>query len=248
MSDDELEKFEVWLRDVQGYDPAALSPEELALWRADHAQVMANPTPKVGLMKLRAQPGDHLYAVAIRDGAELWLTLWVRRDARGDVYVLIPRGVSGWDPHTSYHRDGTFHSKSFGKEIGQSESRQPLNKDFKGTEHLGAYAGHGKSIGAVCSPDDFTGVIEVEPGTLTGRNGWVAVDLVEPNCEPLDMGFTGKVTHQRIFDEAFPSLVIRVGIHDRLSTKIAQLANRLSSLTGREAAVLAQMLREKWSL
>jgi hypothetical protein len=44
------------------------------------------------------------------------------------------------------------------------------------TEHLGIYAGHGKSIGAICNSSDFSGVVEVEPGVLGPRNGWVAVD------------------------------------------------------------------------
>jgi hypothetical protein len=197
--------------DVQGYELAALGPDELAMWRSVHAQIMANPTPKVGLRNLRAGPGGHLYAVAIRDGADLWLTLWVRRAARGDVYVLVPRAINEWHPHVSYHHRGEFHSKSFGTKLGGSQKRQPPNKNFKGTEHLGVYAGHGKSIGAVCNPDDFTGVIEVEPGILTGQKGWVAVDLIEPNCEPMDLSFRGTVTHNRVFNEAFPALVIRVG-------------------------------------
>ena len=52
---------------------------------------------------------------------------------------------------------------------------------FKGSEHLGMYAGHGtKSIGAVFDPAAFAGVVIVAPGILGLRHGVVAIDLVEP--------------------------------------------------------------------
>ena len=35
-------------------------------------------------MKLRAVPGEHRYAVAVREGSDLWLTLWVRRSREGE--------------------------------------------------------------------------------------------------------------------------------------------------------------------
>jgi hypothetical protein len=212
-AEDDLQIFDVWLKEIQGIDQAMLGPDELAAWQSIHADVMAKSaaTPKVGLMKLRARPGENLYAVAIREGSELWLTLWVRRSSMGDVFVMIPRGERSWDPHLSYHQDSTVHSKSFGQKIGPGEKRQPLNDDFRGTEHLGIFAGHGKSIGAVCNPSDFSGVVEIGPGVLGPRNGWVAVDLVEPDREPMDLTFSGNVVKQVNFSDVFPSLVIRVG-------------------------------------
>jgi hypothetical protein len=213
--EDDLQNFEVWLKEIQGFDPTTLSAEDLAEWRFVHTEVMERSaaTPKVGLMKLQPRLGQSLYGVAIRDCAKLWLTLWVRRGRQGDIYVMIPRGDRSWDPHTSYHRDGNFHSKSFGKKLGQSVKRQPLDESFKGTEHIGIFVGHGKSIGAICNPDDFTGVVEVESGILGPRNGWVAVDLIQQNCEPMDLSFTGRVLKQAIFTDPTPSLVIRIGSH-----------------------------------
>ena len=32
--------------------------------------------------------------------------------AEGDVYIFQPRADRGWNPHTSYDRDGTLHMKS----------------------------------------------------------------------------------------------------------------------------------------
>lgn len=212
-ADDDLEKFDVWLKEIQGIDPSILNEQELADWRSIHTDVMvkSRATPKVGLMKLRTLLGEKIYAVAIRDDQNLWLTLWVRRSAKGDVFVMIPRGDRSWDPHLSYHRDGSMHSKSFGQKMGATQKRQPLDENFKGTEHLGMSVGHGKSIGAVCNPADFAGVVEVEPGILGPRKGWVAIDLVHPDCEPMDLSFSGKVVREAIFDHAAPPLVIRVG-------------------------------------
>ena len=76
------------------------------------------PTPKVGLMKLQSLPGEHRYAVAIREGSELWLTLWVRRSPKGEFFVMVPRADRGWDPHNSYHLDGTFHGKCAHRSAG----------------------------------------------------------------------------------------------------------------------------------
>jgi hypothetical protein len=30
--------------------------------------------------------------MAVREGSDLWLTLWVRRSWRGEFFVMVPRG------------------------------------------------------------------------------------------------------------------------------------------------------------
>jgi hypothetical protein len=50
---------------------------------------------------------------------------------------------------------------------------------------------------------------EVPPGVLKPRDGFVAVDLVEPGCEPLDL--FNPVTQTQAFKETVPWIVIRVG-------------------------------------
>ena len=161
-------------------------------------------------MKLRAlKPGEHRYAVAVRDSG-FWLTLWVRRSPKGEFFVMVPRADRGWDPHTSYHVDGTFHAKSHGRKFGQPQKRQSLTGTFRGTEHLGAYAGHGpKTVGAICDPAAFSGVVEVPIGILGPRDGCVLVDLVEPGCEPISWPLSEAV--RRTFKDTSPWLVIRVG-------------------------------------
>jgi hypothetical protein len=46
-------------------------------WRDmfDEVKQRSAATPKVGLMKLK--PDGQRYAVAVRDGSDLWLTTWV---------------------------------------------------------------------------------------------------------------------------------------------------------------------------
>jgi hypothetical protein len=79
----------------------------------------------------------------------------------------------------------------------------------KGTEHLGGFKGHGpKSVGAVCDPSVFTGVVELPPGLLGPRDGVVLVDLVEPGCDPIT--WSGDMIRQKTFDDAVPWLVIRI--------------------------------------
>ncbi len=72
--------------------------------------------------------------------------------------------------------------KSFGGATVLKEKRQPLTGPFKGTEHLGAYVGHGgKSIGAVCDPAAFTEVsrlLRVCWDRSTAKLWWISWSLV----------------------------------------------------------------------
>src|SRR5260370_25273917 len=164
-------------------------------------------------MKLRdLRPGEYRYAVVVREGPDLFMTMWIRRDPKGDVYVMVVRGRGEWNPHASYHRDGTFHHKSYDHQMVVSK-RQPLvGGGFKGCEHFGMFGGHGpKTMGAVCDPTKFSDVVEVPPGILGPKDGFVAVDLVEPGCATFDL--FNPVLLTQIFKEAEPWLAIRCGTH-----------------------------------
>jgi hypothetical protein len=88
------------------------------------------------------KPVEQRYAVAIRDGSDLWLTLWVRCSPAGGVFVMLPRREPDWDVHVSYHHDGKFHTKTLPPSRGYHDrpisraKRQPLTAAFKGIEHL----------------------------------------------------------------------------------------------------------------
>ena len=116
-----------------------------------------------------------------RDGSQLWSTIWVRCSPRAEVFVIYPRTDAG-NPHASYHLDGTLHNKSYDK-AHIPRKRQPLSADFKESEHIGTFAGHGKSSGAECDPSAFDGLVIVEPGILGPKHGAVAVDLIAAGYE-----------------------------------------------------------------
>jgi hypothetical protein len=214
ISEDDLNTFEGYLR-FQAVDPLTATSDDLAMFRQcfDEAMAAVSTTPKLGAMKFKAIPGEFRYAVAVREGSDLWLTTWVKRAPKGDVYVVIPRSDGHWNPHSSYHRDGTTHSKSFNHKLSSSK-KQPLTEAFKGCEPLGMFAGHSpKNIGAICDPAMFSGVIEVPPGILGPRDGFVAVDLVEPGCDPLEL--FNPVIQTQVFKDSVPWIVIRVGTQAR---------------------------------
>jgi hypothetical protein len=206
VSEDDLQTFHGFLK-YQGVDPAMLTPNELAMWRGyfDEAARNRASAPKVGLMKLGPVPGEQKYAVAIRDGADLWLTMWVRCSPKGEVFIMYPRaGRAAGDPHASYHLDGIFHQKSH-KLARLRQQRQPLTGSFKESEHLGIYSGHGKGSGAVCDPKAFDGVVIVKPGILGPRDGSVGIDLVAVGYEATwrqeiaDRWYFGTVRQRQVF-------------------------------------------------
>jgi hypothetical protein len=210
ISEEDLQTFDGWLR-YQAVSPSSV--EEVEVWRRLFEEVRQRSAnaPKVGLMKLQPVEGEYRYAVAVRDGADLWLTLWVRRSRKGEFFIMLPRGDRDWDPHTSYHAGGTLHMKSHKRKILQPQQRQPLTGAFRGAEHLGVYYGHAaRSSGAVCDPSAFTGVVEVPPGVLGPKHGGVTVDLVEPGCEPTSFQWK-RIVIQQTFRDAVPWVVITVG-------------------------------------
>jgi hypothetical protein len=217
-SEDDLKTFEGWLK-YQGVAESVTSPEDLALWQSmfEEGRERAAAGGKVGLMKLRTVVGEHRYAVVVREGADLWLTLWVRRSPRGEFFIMLPRADRGWNPHTSYHLDGTLHMKSHDRTVLPPQKRQLLTGEFRGSEHLGSYGGYGpKTVGAICDPTVFTGILEVGPGVLGPRDGSILVDLVEPGCEPKDLSWF-RAVDRRVFDDISPCVVITVGAFERPS-------------------------------
>jgi ribosomal protein L30 len=212
ISEDDLKTFEGWLRYQGIVDAASLTSAELKTWRGlfDEVRASSSATPKVGTIKL-SQPipkGEHRYAVAFREGSDLWMTLWVKRTPKGEFFVMLPSGNPEWDYHTSYHLDGRKHMKGRGRRMMFPKRGQRLNGAFRGAEHLGAYAGHSpKSVGAVCDPKAFSGVVEVLSGVLGPADGQVIVDLVEPNCDPL---LWPNVIRQETFKDVVPWVVIRI--------------------------------------
>ncbi len=209
ISEDDLDTFEGYLR-YQGSDFATAASDERAKWLEifERSKERSAATPRVGTMTLRR--GVDRYAVAVRDGLDLWLALWVQRSQKKEFFVMMPRGDRDWDCHTSYHCNGNLHHKSYGRKSFK-QKLQPLDGVFRGTEALGAYSGFGpKRIGAICDPSAFKGVVELAPGVLGPRDGTVVIDLIEPGCEPTSWPSARIVRHE-VFSDFCPSVVIRVG-------------------------------------
>ncbi len=210
ISEDDLETFEGWLR-YQAVGMATLTPSEIKMWRGyfNDRKERSLSSGKVGLMKLKPIPGEYRYAVAVREGSDLWLVLWVRKSRKGEIFAMIPRNDRDWDAHTSYHLNGTMHSKSFGKTF-HPQRRQPLTGTFRGTEQFPGIGGfEPKSVGAICDPTAFIGIVEVAAGVLGPVDGTVVVELVEPNCEPTPFS-SAPLVRQEVFQESIPWIVVRV--------------------------------------
>ena len=193
-----------------GSELETLTEAELTMWRGyfEQARQSRETAPKVGRMSLK-RPGESLYAVAMRDGADLWLALLVKRSAKPEFFIFHPTVDGNWNPHSSLHKDGTFHLKSHDRKA-LTQKRQPP-ASIKGSEHLGAYGGFSpKSIGAACDPSDFDGVFEAPPGVLGPRNGMVTVDLIEPGSGAHPLQHPAEEVDRRLFTDGTPHLLIRI--------------------------------------
>jgi hypothetical protein len=91
---------------------------------------------------------------------------------------------------------------------------QLLTAAVRGTESLVTFAGYGpKSVGAICDPTAFSGVVEIAPGILGPRDGQITVDLVEPNQQPAAVPWI-KIARQDVFHDTFPGVMITIGSCD----------------------------------
>ncbi len=215
---DHFESLARWLRDVQGINSRDIPPDQRSMWEElyEGARRAALAHDVTATLRAPPKPGHPRYAVAIEDGPDLWLTLWIQRHPAGDCVIIFPRGLGKFEPHTTYHANGRFHHKSDNVLVSRPQQRQPLTA-FAGTEHLGTYGGHGTGM-AICHPDAFTAALRVPAGVLNNLHGSVLVDLVEPGHPPAvhHREIPGrKIVAEQTFADAFPSIVIAVAIEVR---------------------------------
>ena len=146
--------------------------------------------------------------MALQDGDELGLTFWIKRSAKGEIFLFYPRDPE-MDPHASYHRDGTYHQKTYGLAMG-AQKRQPLDGSFRGVEHLGTFYGHGAGprINDTAAFDD---VLVAPLGILHGRGGCIVVDLVEPGARPAPHHRELlRIVGERIYEDSSPWIVVAI--------------------------------------
>jgi hypothetical protein len=211
ITEDQLENFEGWLH-YQKIDAMKTSPEEFEALRChfDEMKLQAAALPKLGRMNMQRGPDDKAYAVAIEKNGGLWITLWVKHASKGDIHVFQPRQNGSWNPHTSYHRSGQYHYKSYGQIRFRRALQSPIAENFRGTEHLGNYNGHGTGAGAIYDNADFDGVIVIPHGLLNPSDGSVYDDVVEAGQQPRVDVVMGTIVHEKIFDAAKPHIAVRI--------------------------------------
>jgi len=158
------------------------------------------------------QKQKRMFALAVRDGADLFLFGSICRGPKGDVYVNFPRGNRpNWKPHSSYHASGQHHQKSFGQK-SLVYHRQPPDKNFRGTENvvtIGIASDEPRAIGMRCQPTAFQDVFEIPINDLRGENyrTFVSVDITGAGGNPI-ITPGSKVIRQAIFQDAFPWILV----------------------------------------
>ena len=204
-----MDDFDAWLSN-QELVADSLTPEQLALFRHvfDEAIQRAAEWRAQSAPSRSSGKSDRRYAVAIQDGDELGLTFWIKRSVKGEIFLLYPR-ESEMDPHASYHRDGTYHQKSYGVATS-AQRRQPLDSSFRGTEHLGTFGGHGAGP-RIDDATAFDDVLVVSSGILHGRGGCIVVDLVEPGAQPAPHHREMlRIVDERIYQDSSPWIVVAI--------------------------------------
>lgn len=201
ISDDDLRLFERWLK-YQGLNTSKMTPEELATWRrrfeeAQKQRVISN----VGLMNLKTVPGENKYAVVVREGTDLFLVLWIRRNRKGEYVVLKPMSDRQLPPQSIDHRIGTLHHKIIKPKVvpAQKSPIFPIVNGFTPT-----------NTGAVCDPTAFTGIVEVESGVLGPQDGSIGVILTQPDSSLPNYTWAYEVLIQKIFREVLPHVVVSI--------------------------------------
>ena len=137
-----------------------------------------------------------LHAIAVQDAQGLHLVARVTRRPTG-IYYLIPRDAEAfqidsdmnWDPHVSYHADGSHHIKSFGQLALTRMKRQALNSTFSGAEPLFAQSfqpGELHNLPMLSNASSFVDVFEIPVDRLRSSNHYtLALDLLAPGAERL---------------------------------------------------------------
>jgi hypothetical protein len=161
---------------------------------------------------------ERMFAVAVRDEADLFLWIRLRRARTGDIYYMFPTGRDSpdwkrWDPHGSYHKDGTsFHHKSFDRKIFPAQKHQKPDSNFKGTKQMVSRpisCDEPRAFGEVCDPTRFDDIMEVPISLISHKKyeTMIAVDLTEPDGAPI-ITPGANILVQRAFNDSIPWILV----------------------------------------
>jgi hypothetical protein len=156
-------------------------------------------------------PDRKMYAVAVRDGRELYLFCCINRSVTGDVYVAPPRPDPSWNAHVSYHASTQYHVKNHAQLYHASHWQRP-DATFLGTHNMstiGIAAHEPRRTNAPCRAEDYTEVFEIPVGELSPETHrtFVSLDLMEPGGQPV-IPPGAKILRQSIFRDSVPWIVL----------------------------------------
>jgi len=194
-----------------------------------------------------------LHAIAVRDAQGLHLVARVARRPSG-IYYLIPRDAKAlqidsdenWDPHVSYHADGSHHIKSFGQLALPPIKRQALNSTFSGAEPLFAQSvqpGDLLNLPMLSNASSFVDVFEIPVDRLRASDHYtLAVDLLEPGAGRLG-GPWLEVVLEHLFQDARCRGYTRRFFTDALLERVTRLYGVRPSVEFVQIATLVENAR-----
>jgi hypothetical protein len=154
---------------------------------------------------------SRMYAVAVRDGHELFLCCRIRRTVTGDVYVLPPRPDPDWNPHVSYHASGHSHVRHDDHPYHVSHWQEP-DANFQRTRHMstmGIAAGEPRLTNSPCKVEDYAEVFEISVSELRSEmyRTMLSVDLTESRGQPI-IAPGARILRQVIFQDSMPWIMV----------------------------------------
>jgi hypothetical protein len=155
---------------------------------------------------------ESTFAVAVRDGEELFLSVRIKRNDRGEIFVLLPTGGTEpgskkWNAHASYHENGWFHYKSFGRKRFWTKRQKP-DANFTGTTPpliLYLAPDELRALGELCNSREFSDVMEIPIDLLRNNETCLSIDVIAPDAKPI---FAGPILRQRPFKDAVPWILV----------------------------------------
>ena len=149
------------------------------------------------------------YGVAFRDGVDLFLFLRLRRNPKGEVFVIFPR--EDLNAHASYHADGTHHVKSSrDKWIIRERSKPATIMEPVNMLTTSVGAGDPRAINRVCRVEQFTEVFELPVSDLINSGRWgisLSVDIV-PAGGHATLAASARVIRQKKWRDAVPWFIV----------------------------------------
>lgn len=170
---------------------------------------------------MRATP-KYNFAICVDYGTEIYQFLRIGVANDGSIVASFPRkkrslgkGLARWDPHSTYHRSGQVHHKSFGRTV-QPKQKQEIGNEFKDTENIvitGISNEEAKQIGILCNRERFDATMHLKSSSISDfkYKNYLSVDLAEPNSDVSNVAGARapyKVLEQRIFKRFEPWIVL----------------------------------------